>query len=127
MQERIPHPTWIEIDLERFRKNIAIVRGQIGESLFCLPVKANAYGHGLCQMSKAAVEAGVDYLGVSCLAEGIQLRRAGIEIPILVLGAIHEDQINDLSRFDLEFTISSRFKADLVAQRAKKNVGSIWK
>lgn len=120
MQEKIPHPAWIEIDLVQFKKNIAIVRQQIGSKLFCLPVKANAYGHGICQISKAAVEAGVDYLGVSCLAEGIQLRRAGIGIPILVLGAIHEDQIDDFSRYNLEFTISSRFKADLVAKAAQK-------
>lgn len=83
-------------------------------------VKANAYGHGLVGMSRAAAKFGVDCLGVSCLQEGMKLREAGIEIPILVLGAIHEDQVEELVRHELEFSISSKFKADLVAKKLKK-------
>lgn len=113
------HPTWIEIDLKQFKKNIALIRSYIGSSLFCLPVKANAYGHGLTSMAKASEEAGVDYLAVAHLQEGVELRLAGIKIPILVLGAIHEDQIVDLIHFDLDFTISSKFKADLVAKECQ--------
>jgi alanine racemase len=116
-QKTFPHPSWIEINLRQFKKNVSILRAHIGKVLFCLPVKANAYGHGLYAISKAAEEAGVDYLGVAHLQEGIKLRQANIRIPILVLGAIHEDQILDLIDFNLEFTISSRFKADLVAAR----------
>ncbi|MBX7067659.1 MAG: alanine racemase [Parachlamydiales bacterium] len=111
------HPTWIEINLAQFCQNIEIVRSMIGKSRFCLPVKANAYGHGLIGIGKAAQDAGVDCLGVSCLQEGAQLRNAGVAIPILVFGAIHEDQIEDLVRYDLEFSISSKFKADLVAKK----------
>lgn len=85
----------------------------------CLPIKANAYGHGLVGIAKAAAGEGVDCLGVSCLQEGVTLRRAGVSIPILVLGAIHEDQIDDLIHYELEFTISSKYKADLVARRLK--------
>jgi alanine racemase len=109
------HPAWIEVDFTQLRKNIALLRQHIGNCLFCLPVKANAYGHGLCPISLVAQEAGVDYLAVAHLQEGMKLRDAGIHIPILVLGAIHEDQIEDLIDFQLEFTISSKFKADLVA------------
>lgn len=118
--QKYPHPSWIEIDVEQFQKNIAIIKQQIGSSLFCLPVKANAYGHGLCPMGKAAEEAGVDYLAVAHLQEGVLLREAGIRIPILVLGAIHEEQIHDLIQFQLEFTISSKYKADLVAEKCKQ-------
>lgn len=113
------HPTWIEINLAQFRKNIEIVRTLIGKSRFCLPVKANAYGHGLVGIGLAAQKFGVDCLGVSCLQEGAQLREAGVRIPILVFGAIHEDQIEDLVRHDLEFSVSSKFKADLVAKKIK--------
>jgi alanine racemase len=115
----IPHPSWIEIDLKQFRKNISIIRKHIGSSLFCLPVKANAYGHGLCDIGKAAEDAGIDYLGVAHLQEGIKLRNAGVTLPILVLGAIHEDQIDDLIDYNLEFTISSKFKAELVAEKSQ--------
>lgn len=72
-------------------------------------------------MAKAAEEAGVDYLAVAHLQEGIALREAGIQVPILVLGAIHEDQIVDLLRFQLEFSISSLYKAQLTAQICKKD------
>jgi len=115
-----PHPSWIEIDVKQLNKNISFIKNQIGQSRFCLPVKANAYGHGLCPIGKIAEEAGVDYLAVAHLQEGIRLRQAGVKIPILVLGAIHEDQIFDLIDFDLEFAISSKYKADLVAEKCNK-------
>jgi alanine racemase len=114
------HPAWIEIDAAQLRRNISCIQKQIGNSLFCLPVKANAYGHGLCAVGKIAEAAGVDYLGVAHLQEGIRLRQAGVRIPILVFGAIHENQIFDLIAYDLEFSISSQFKADLVAQTCEK-------
>lgn len=111
------HPAWIEIDLQQFKRNIAIVRQQLPNTRLCLPVKANAYGHGLVAMAKAALEASVDYLAVAHLKEAIELRRANINSQILVLGAIHEEQIPDLLEYDAEFTVSSSFKADLVAHK----------
>ena len=112
------HPAWIEIDLERFRRNLASIRSRIGHSRLCCVVKANAYGHGMIPIAQAAQEAKVDYLGVAHLQEGAKLRNAGIRLPILVLGAIHEDQIEDLIRYQLDFTISSSYKAQIVAQKA---------
>jgi alanine racemase len=117
---RPPHPAWIEIDLARFRRNLASIRSRIGRSRLCCVVKANAYGHGLVPIAQAASEAGVDYFGVAHLQEGAALRLAGITRPILVLGAIHEDQIEDLIRYSLEFTISSHYKAKIVAQKAQE-------
>ncbi len=114
------HPSWIEIDLEQFRKNLWTIRKVIGKSKFCLPVKANAYGHGLIRIGQAAAEEGIDCLAVSCLQEGVKLREARVSIPILVLGAIHESQIRDLSKYDLEFSISSKYKAELVAKYLEK-------
>ncbi len=126
-QQKFPHPSWIEIDLGQFKKNLSIIRSHVGSQdgpgggLFCLAVKANAYGHGLCAIGKAAEEVGVDYLAVAHLQEGVELREANVRLPILVLGAIHEDQILDLINFNLEFSISSKFKADLVAEKCKKS------
>ena len=111
------------MDRDRCRstaQNISHIRRHIGTSLYCLVVKANAYGHGLCGIAHIAEQSGIDCLGVAHLQEGIVLRQAGIKLPILVLGAIHENQIADLIEFDLEFTISSQFKADLVAQQCQK-------
>lgn len=111
----VPHPAWVEIDLSQFKQNIHWIRKKIGKKLLCLCVKADAYGHGLCEIGKAAGEAGVDYLGVSCLKEGVFLRLSGVTLPIFVFGAFDESQVKDLIEWGLEFTISSRFKADLVA------------
>jgi alanine racemase len=112
-----PHPSWIEVNISQFKKNLAAVKRKIGKSLFCLPVKANGYGHGAKLIAKTAEEEGVDYLGVSCLKEAIELRLSGISLPILVFGAVHEDQMKDLIEWEIEFSISSLFKADLVAKK----------
>lgn len=112
----IPHPTWIEVDLAQFQRNVAAIRKRIGKRLFCLPVKANGYGHGLVGIGRAAEAAGIDYLGVSCLQEGIELRRAGVQIPILIFGGIHEEQIPFCIEEALDVTVSSRFKAELIAK-----------
>lgn len=120
MEVPFNHPAWIEIDLAQFKTNLRVIKQHIGpHTKLCLPVKANAYGHGLIPMAQAAVEAKVDYLGVSCLQEGILLRKANIQIPILVLGAIHHEQIQDFITHDLEFTVASLFKAKLVAEQAR--------
>ena len=111
------HPSWIEINRDQFKKNLASIRKRIGKRLFCLPVKANGYGHGAYLISKIAEEEGIDYLGVSCLKEALELRLAGVHLPILVFGAIHELQLKDLIEFELEFSISSLYKANLVAQK----------
>jgi alanine racemase len=55
-------------------------------------VKADAYGHGAPQVGRALQEAGVDWLGVAMAEEGIELRSAGVEVPILVLGPVNADQ-----------------------------------
>ena len=119
------HPAWIEIDLIQFKKNIIKIKEHIGYTQLCIPVKANAYGHGLIPVAQAASQVGVDYLAVSCLQEGALLRQAGIQIPILVLGAIHLEQIPGLIHYGLEFTIDSIFKAKMVAdicEKLKKSV-----
>ncbi len=116
-QLQFSHPAWIEVDLQQFKQNIRAIKQYIGQCKFCLPIKANAYGHGLIPIAKAAVEENIDYLGVSCLQEGALLRDAGIQIPILVMGAIHEQQIEELLNYQLEFTISSLYKAKITAEK----------
>lgn len=111
------HPAWVEIDLKQFKKNIQSIRNYIGKCKLCLPIKSNAYGHGLIPIARSAEEMNVDYLGVSCLQEGAILREAGIHTPIFVMGAIHEDQIEELLYYQLEFTISSLYKAKMTAKK----------
>jgi alanine racemase len=82
-------------------------------------VKANAYGHGLVPCSKTLLEAGASALGVACVEEGIELRRAGIEAPILVFGGLYSEQIQDFIRWKLQITASSVSKLQQINQVAK--------
>ncbi|MBI4300961.1 MAG: alanine racemase [Chloroflexi bacterium] len=80
-------PLWAEIDLDAIAHNIRELKRHIGERPELLAVvKANSYGLGAVAVSPVAVEAGATRLGVACVDEGIQLRQAGIQTPILILG-----------------------------------------
>jgi alanine racemase len=80
-------PTFAEISLENLLFNFRSSREFIGHEVKCMAVvKANAYGHGAIECSRAFVDAGADWLGVAIIEEAIQLREAGITIPILCLG-----------------------------------------
>ena len=70
------------VDLSAIKHNVAVLKQIAGTKLLAV-VKADAYGHGLIPVAKAAVSAGADYLGVALLEEAIALREAGIETPIL--------------------------------------------
>ncbi len=79
--------TWAEIDLGNLEHNYRTLRACAPESKFLGVVKANAYGHGAVPVAKKLEQLGADCLAVACLAEARELREAGIEMPILILGA----------------------------------------
>ncbi len=82
-------PTWAEIDLSAIQFNYKQVRKMIGKSLQMMAVvKANAYGHGIVEVSKVLESCGVDYFGVATTDEAIRLRENGVKTPILVLGSV---------------------------------------
>lgn len=114
------HPAWIEVNLEQFKQNILSIKKYIKNRKICVPIKANAYGHGLIPIAKAAEEAGADYLAVSCLQEGVLLRKANIKNAILTFGPVYKEQVSDFVKYNLELTISSLAKAKLVAQALPK-------
>ncbi|MFH0779197.1 MAG: alanine racemase, partial [Candidatus Eisenbacteria bacterium] len=101
-------PAWVEINLDALTANIRFVRSVVGlERKICLVVKADAYGHGSVEVSRGAVEAGVDMLGVATLHEGIELRRAGLSAPILVLSPSLPSEIEELVLNELRPSVSS--------------------
>jgi len=100
-------PTWVEIDLDAFRWNLEWIKKNISDVSILLVVKADAYGHGAVRISKFARECGVDMLGVATVDEGVQLRKAGIEIPVLVLSPILEDELDKLIENDLSASVST--------------------
>ena len=78
-------PTYVEIDLDAIRQNVAAIREVVSPSEVCTVVKADGYGHGDVPVAEAALESGASWIAVAIVEEGIRLREAGIEAPILVL------------------------------------------
>jgi alanine racemase len=78
-------PVWAEIDLAAVRANVLALRERCAPAQLLAVVKADAYGHGAVPVARAAVDAGAVGLGVALVEEGIELRDAGIDAPILVL------------------------------------------
>ena len=86
-----PYPrTWVEIDLPALRHNLGLVREAVGDPAVkvALVAKADAYGHGLVPVSRFALQNGADWIAVATVQEGIALRDAGIEAPIIVISPI---------------------------------------
>lgn len=80
-------PTWAEIDLDCIAHNVTQFRRRLGlQTQIMAVVKADAYGHGAAETARAALEAGASKLAVAMPEEGVQLRQAGLEAPILVFG-----------------------------------------
>lgn len=79
--------TWAEVDLDAIAFNVRALKRYVGERVEVMAVvKANAYGHGAVSVSRTALEAGATRLAVHRVIEGVELRRAGIQAPILVMG-----------------------------------------
>lgn len=99
----IPHrPAWVEIDLDRLRRNFQIIREDMPPGLqFLAVVKDEAYGHGMVAVARAAIEAGARYLGVVTLDEAATLRENGIEADILLFGERHPAEYAALHHYRL--------------------------
>ena len=90
-------PTHCVIDHAALRWNLQQVRSKVGSQVKILPmVKANAYGHGAVAAAKTLLSAGADAFGVATVDEGIELRQAGIGVPILVVGGVYADHLDEL-------------------------------
>jgi alanine racemase len=84
-------PTRVEIDLGAIRHNVGVLRALVAPADLLAVVKADAYGHGAVPVARAAVEAGAVALGVALVEEAVELRDAGVDVPILVLSEPHAE------------------------------------
>jgi len=99
-------PTICEIDLSAIRYNLKRIRGYIpGSTKVMAVVKANAYGHGIVEVSDVLNKAGVDYLGVATVDEALAIRRSGIKAPILILGSILPSEIKAILNKNITLTL----------------------
>ncbi|MCO6523747.1 MAG: alanine racemase [Candidatus Schmidhempelia sp.] len=92
----------IEVDLLALRHNIKLCQAQAPNCQLAAVVKANAYGHGMIEIARF-LQGNVDYFAVARLNEALQLRRAGVNVPILILaGFIPQDNISLFERYALQ-------------------------
>jgi alanine racemase len=105
-------PTRAEIRLGALRRNFARARELAGEGVKVMAVvKAEAYGHGMLRVARELLAEGAGYLGVAIVEEAIELREAGIDAPILVLGSPPDASLPDFARRGIDLAIASAAKA----------------
>ena len=104
---------WVEIDLAALTHNVKQLKNLLSpQTELMAVVKADAYGHGAVAVSQTVLSAGASWLGVATIPEGIELREAGIEAPILLLGATHTaQQVKAIAQWHLQPTICTAKQA----------------
>ncbi len=104
----LPPAVWAEIDLKAAAENIRAIRNRIpaGAGMMAA-VKANAYGHGAVEISKVALENGVSVLVVARIEEAVELREAGIDAPVLLLGTCLPEYAAAASEMGIRASINS--------------------
>jgi alanine racemase len=117
--------SWIEIDLNAIKNNICQFINCCPGSKVMAVVKANGYGHGIVETARAAVSAGAAWCGVARLEEGLVLRSAGIEIPILVLGYTQPAAVGEAIANKITLAVSNRDTAAAYASFVKKSGGTL--
>ena len=112
-------PVWAEVNLDNIINNIKEIKKNINGEEIIAVVKANAYGHGAVDVAPVLIENGADRLAVAMLSEALELREAGIKVPILILGytdvAFSEMLINN----DIEQTVYSLEYAKELSKKAE--------
>ncbi|MBI5365626.1 MAG: alanine racemase, partial [Planctomycetes bacterium] len=97
---------WAEVDLRAVEANLACIREQVGPEVGVLAVvKADAYGHGAAPVAKTALASGASLVGVGDSTEALELRHAGVREPILILGALIEEELGWVVSFEITPTI----------------------
>lgn len=115
-------PTWAEINLSHIAHNVREFRNILpAETRILAAVKADAYGHGAVQVARQALAAGVTYLATASVEEAIELRKAEITAPILVLGYTSPSAAEHIVAWDLTQTV---FQAEVVEALARAAVAA---
>ena len=119
MRNSLQKRTWAEVSLDNISHNYRAIRAALPEGCrFLGVVKADAYGHGAVAVARLLESEGADYLAVSCLDEAMELRSAGITMPLLILGHTPSEYTETLIDNDITQTVSCLAKAQEFSARA---------
>lgn len=116
--------TWAEINLNAIRHNYQAIRSAVHKpTKICWVVKADGYGHGATFIARELERMGADWFAVSNLEEAIQLRRSGIQTPLLILGYTPPSMADRLCELHISQTVFSLpYAAELSAQCSRLNM-----
>ena len=111
--------TWAQISLSALEHNYLALRASVGEKCrFLGVVKTDAYGHGALKIAAKLEQMGCDMLAVACLEEALNLRRAGIAAPILILGVTQPEFVRQVVEHDITQTVFTREDAAALSRAA---------
>ncbi len=104
---------WVEIDLDALAHNVLELKSLLApQTALMAVVKADAYGHGAVTTAQTVLQNGADWLAVATVTEGMELRQAGINCEILLLGAINSaEEIIEVAKWQLQPTICNEQQA----------------
>lgn len=115
-------PSWVEVDLDAITHNVRLISNEVGAAALCAVVKADGYGHGDVPVAEAALAGGAAQLAVALVEEGVRLRDAGVEAPILVLSQPPREDAGTMVARRLTPTVYTAEFATAVAAAAAEPV-----
>ncbi|MBU5488975.1 alanine racemase [Clostridium sp. MSJ-8] len=118
--DKMLRPVWAEIDLDALAYNVRNIKKLIGDKEMVAVVKADAYGHGAIDIVETLQKNGVSRLAVAVITEAIELRKSGVDIPIMILGYTPSDYGEELIKYDIEQTVYDLEYAKRLSEIAEK-------
>jgi alanine racemase len=119
-------PTWAEINLDALHANTLKIAALVSPARIMAVIKADGYGHGAVAMAREFEKAGVAYFGTATVEEALEIRQAGMSMPILVLGGMTLQQLPLLRNFDFFPTIHNREFYDSLANYVSKSGMTVY-
>ncbi len=111
-------PTWAEVDLDAMANNVRLLANIAAPSKIMAVLKADAYGHGMLKAARTVLNNGATWVGVATLGEAVQLRKAGIDAPILVMSYMPAWQAHEAIRHNIRATIFDEEMAQAFSRAA---------
>ena len=100
--------TWAEISLNAIEHNYNVIRNKVADDTkVCCVIKADGYGHGAVELSQVYEKLGADFFAVSNIDEGIEIRKIGSKLPIVILGYTPVSEAENLAEYDISQAVFS--------------------
>ena len=112
---------WAEVNLDALAHNMREVRRLADkDALVTAVIKADGYGHGAKKIAQTLLDNGTDRFAIAVLDEGIELREAGLKVPILIMGFTDKERAEEIISHSLEQTVYSWDLAEALSEEAVK-------